>query len=255
VRDRLGLDVDLEVLAVEGGVLAPEQSGQHLGVLVGVPPGVAVVHPVHALDDRLVGRADAEREARAAHGLVHRGGAHELQRRVAGVGLEHGRAELDRLRGPARDGHGGEWVARHRAGIPEAREAVGLGPLCLLDHPVDGSGSTCQSDAHAENLRWEVMARDALLDDDEVATRLAVHPGWQVVDGKLHRELRFADFTEAFAFMTAVAATAEELDHHPDWSNSWNRVVIDITNHDAGGLTARCFALVAAADQAAGTAT
>jgi 4a-hydroxytetrahydrobiopterin dehydratase len=99
------------------------------------------------------------------------------------------------------------------------------------------------------------MARDALLSDTDIATRLAKLPGWDVADGRLHRELRFADFAGAFAFMTEVAAAAEDLDHHPDWSNSWNRVVIDITNHDAGGLTDRCFALAAAVDQAAADAT
>lgn len=68
-------------------------------------------------------------------------------------------------------------------------------------------------------------------------------PGWSVVDGKLHRELEFADFREAFAFMTAVALEAEKLDHHPDWSNSWNRVVIDVVNHSAGGITDLCYTL------------
>jgi 4a-hydroxytetrahydrobiopterin dehydratase len=64
-------------------------------------------------------------------------------------------------------------------------------------------------------------------------------PGWELRGRSLHRELRFADFAEAWAFMCRVAAVAEELDHHPDWSNSWNRVVIDLTSHDAGGLTER----------------
>ena len=64
--------------------------------------------------------------------------------------------------------------------------------------------------------------------------------GWAIVDEKLHRELEFRDFSEAFAFMTRVALVAEQLDHHPDWSNSWNRVVLDITNHAAGGLSERC---------------
>jgi 4a-hydroxytetrahydrobiopterin dehydratase len=95
------------------------------------------------------------------------------------------------------------------------------------------------------------MARDQVLSDDELATKLADHPAWEVVDGKLHRELTFADFGEAFAFMTRVALAAEKLDHHPDWSNSWNKVVIDITNHAAGGLTDLCFTLAAAADGAA----
>jgi 4a-hydroxytetrahydrobiopterin dehydratase len=61
-----------------------------------------------------------------------------------------------------------------------------------------------------------------------------VPEGWEVVDGRLHRELTFADFAEAFAFMGRVAAEAERLGHHPDWSNSWNRVVIDLVTHDDG---------------------
>lgn len=72
--------------------------------------------------------------------------------------------------------------------------------------------------------------------------------GWAEVDGKLHRELEFADFAEAWAFMEGVAALAEEHDHHPDWSNSWNRVVIDLVSHDAGGITERDHRLAAAID-------
>ena len=98
------------------------------------------------------------------------------------------------------------------------------------------------------------MPRDALLTDDEVRARLTEHPGWVLMDGRLHRDLEFADFAAAFACMTEVAAAAEELDHHPDWSNSWNQLVIDITNHASGGLTARCFALAAAIDRAAAAA-
>jgi 4a-hydroxytetrahydrobiopterin dehydratase len=74
---------------------------------------------------------------------------------------------------------------------------------------------------------------DELVTDPEVA-------GWTVAGAGLHRELTFADFSEAFAFMTRVALIAEKLDHHPDWSNSWNRVVIDITSHDRGGITQLC---------------
>ena len=69
---------------------------------------------------------------------------------------------------------------------------------------------------------------------------------WSVVDGRLHRELTFDDFDAAFAFMTRVAAEARRLDHHPDWSNSWNRVVIDIVNHAEGGITERCVELARA---------
>ena len=95
---------------------------------------------------------------------------------------------------------------------------------------------------------------DEVLAPDEVTARLAERPAWTVVDGTLHRELEFPGFASAFAFMTQVALAAEKLDHHPDWSNSWNRVVVDITNHASGGLTGRCFDLAAAVDAAAGSA-
>ena len=77
-------------------------------------------------------------------------------------------------------------------------------------------------------------------------TDIEVPEGWEVVDGKLHRELTFADFSEAFGFMARVALAAERADHHPDWSNSWNTVVIDLVSHDAGGLTDRDRALAEA---------
>jgi 4a-hydroxytetrahydrobiopterin dehydratase len=62
---------------------------------------------------------------------------------------------------------------------------------------------------------------------------------WDERDGKLHREFTFADFSEAWAFMSRVALLAEKNNHHPDWSNSWNKVVIDLVSHDAGGITDR----------------
>ncbi len=62
-------------------------------------------------------------------------------------------------------------------------------------------------------------------------------PGWSLVDGKLHRELVFSDFNAAFGFMTRVALIAEAMGHHPEWRNVWNRVAIDLTTHDTGGLS------------------
>ncbi|MGZ4692121.1 MAG: 4a-hydroxytetrahydrobiopterin dehydratase [Acidimicrobiales bacterium] len=64
--------------------------------------------------------------------------------------------------------------------------------------------------------------------------------GWDVVEGKLHRSFTFADFSEAFGFMARVALIAEKLNHHPDWSNSWNRVEIAIVSHDEGGISELC---------------
>jgi 4a-hydroxytetrahydrobiopterin dehydratase len=60
--------------------------------------------------------------------------------------------------------------------------------------------------------------------------------------------LKFADFSEAFAFMTRVALLAEKADHHPEWSNVWNRVDILLTTHDAGGLSTRDIAMAQAID-------
>lgn len=59
---------------------------------------------------------------------------------------------------------------------------------------------------------------------------------WEHRDDALHREFTFADFSEAFAFMTRVAMLAEQAAHHPEWSNVWNRVSITLTTHDAGGV-------------------
>jgi len=70
---------------------------------------------------------------------------------------------------------------------------------------------------------------------------LAELTGWKMAEGRdaLKRSLKFADFSSAFAFMTRVALAAEKLDHHPEWSNVWNRVEITLSTHDAGGLTQR----------------
>ncbi|MBV8978521.1 MAG: 4a-hydroxytetrahydrobiopterin dehydratase [Alphaproteobacteria bacterium] len=64
-------------------------------------------------------------------------------------------------------------------------------------------------------------------------------PNWQEVSGRdaIVRHLKFKDFNQAFAFMTRVALLAEKMDHHPEWSNVYNRVDITLTTHDAGGVT------------------
>jgi 4a-hydroxytetrahydrobiopterin dehydratase len=67
----------------------------------------------------------------------------------------------------------------------------------------------------------------------------------------IRRAFAFADFSEAFAFMTRVALAAEKLDHHPDWSNVWNRVEIALTTHDTGGLTRRDVTLARTIDRLA----
>lgn len=66
---------------------------------------------------------------------------------------------------------------------------------------------------------------------------------WRIVEGKLHVSLKFQDFTHAFSFMSAIALQAEKLNHHPDWSNAYDRVEIYLVTHDAGGLTELDFKL------------
>lgn len=81
------------------------------------------------------------------------------------------------------------------------------------------------------------MNRPSLLSPGEIATRLESLPGWSLSNKTLRREFVFADFPEAFAFMTHVALVAEKEGHHPDWSNAWNRVTVALSTHDAGGVT------------------
>jgi 4a-hydroxytetrahydrobiopterin dehydratase len=93
------------------------------------------------------------------------------------------------------------------------------------------------------------MARTPKLGETDVQAGLARLPQWTLHEGKLRRELAFADFSEAFAFMARVALLAEKADHHPDWSNSWNKVVIELTSHDAGGVTQRDLDLAGAIER------
>ena len=72
---------------------------------------------------------------------------------------------------------------------------------------------------------------------------LQKQPAWSLRDGKLHREYLFADFNAAFGFMARVALLAEKADHHPEWCNVYNRVTVDLSTHDAGGVTAKDLAL------------
>ena len=92
------------------------------------------------------------------------------------------------------------------------------------------------------------MPQIAKLSDEAVAQALRAHPAWSIEAGKLHREFRFADFNAAFAFMARVALVAEQIDHHPEWFNVYNRVVVDLTTHDARGISQSDFDLAAKMD-------
>ena len=94
----------------------------------------------------------------------------------------------------------------------------------------------------------------AKLTDTERDEALAALPGWthDAERDAIARSFRFADFGEAFAFMTRVALEAEKADHHPEWSNVWNRVDILLTTHSAGGLTEKDVALAKKIEAIAG---
>ena len=81
------------------------------------------------------------------------------------------------------------------------------------------------------------------LSDDEVRSRLKQLAGWDLHEGKLHREFKFNDFVEAFGFMSRVALMAESAGHHPEWFNVYNTVRIDLATHDVGGISERDFDL------------
>ena len=88
------------------------------------------------------------------------------------------------------------------------------------------------------------------LDDASRTALLAAHPQWTLAPDReaIVREFRFADFSAAFAFMTRVAMIAEVMDHHPEWSNVYNRVTIHLTTHDANGLSERDARMARAVD-------
>jgi 4a-hydroxytetrahydrobiopterin dehydratase len=99
------------------------------------------------------------------------------------------------------------------------------------------------------------MARPNKLDPQEIAAALGEKPlaGWSVVEGKLRREFRFGSFVAAFGFMTSIALVAERMNHHPEWFNVYNRVEVDLTTHDAGGITTLDLELARAMNELAQT--
>ncbi len=86
------------------------------------------------------------------------------------------------------------------------------------------------------------------LDDAAIASELATLDGWKRVGDKLHRSIQFADFVTAFSFMAGAALVAERIGHHPEWFNVYHTVKIDLTTHDAGGISAFDFQLARAMD-------
>ncbi len=81
------------------------------------------------------------------------------------------------------------------------------------------------------------MATPDKLTEAQIGEAVASLDGWELQDGKLHRQFKFKTFVEAWGFMSRVALLAEKMNHHPEWFNVWNTVRIDLSTHDVGGLS------------------
>ncbi len=91
------------------------------------------------------------------------------------------------------------------------------------------------------------------LNEAEIAEHMKSLPRWELAGDRIKRTFRFEDFVEAFGWMTSVALVAERMDHHPEWRNVWANVEVELSTHDAGGLTERDMKLAAAMDALAGS--
>jgi 4a-hydroxytetrahydrobiopterin dehydratase len=87
------------------------------------------------------------------------------------------------------------------------------------------------------------------LSQQDIDSNLESVPGWAVEAETITATFTFKDFSAAFAFMTRVAGLANEANHHPDWSNSYNKVMVHLSSHEAGGITLQDFELAAAISQ------
>lgn len=137
------------------------------------------------------------------------------------------------------------WIAALGVGL---FFAIGLGSPAI-------ARSTHTLDLHYYEQvisRVQTVAMSApVLSSDELNTALTQLDGWSIQDGKLHRQYKFGTFVEAFGFMTSVALVAESMNHHPEWFNVYNRVTIDLTTHDSGGITQKDIDLAKKANQLA----
>jgi 4a-hydroxytetrahydrobiopterin dehydratase len=114
--------------------------------------------------------------------------------------------------------------------------AIGLAIGLIMLGVVLQSASLNAAPPPTTKLQEKTMSAPVISADDLKVT-LAQLNGWTVKDGKLHREYKFKSFVEAFGFMSSLALVAEAMGHHPEWFNVYNRVTIDLTTHDSGGIT------------------
>ena len=87
--------------------------------------------------------------------------------------------------------------------------------------------------------------------NEEIQAFIEANNSWELIDNKLHKQFEFKNFIQAFGFMTQVAMIAEKSDHHPEWFNVYKTVKVDLTTHEADGITERDFTLAIAMDKVA----
>ena len=75
------------------------------------------------------------------------------------------------------------------------------------------------------------------LSEEQIKKEISSLQGWNVINGKLHRDFVFKDYVDAFGFMCRASIHIEKMNHHPEWFNVYNKISIDLTTHDAGGIT------------------
>jgi 4a-hydroxytetrahydrobiopterin dehydratase len=111
--------------------------------------------------------------------------------------------------------------------------------LGLISSPVLALTPMCENSYNLEQLTYQenIMASTQLLAPEELNQVISELEGWSIENNKLHKRYQFRSFVEAFGFMTSLALVAESMGHHPEWFNVYNRVTIDLTTHDAGGIT------------------
>ncbi|WP_225938359.1 4a-hydroxytetrahydrobiopterin dehydratase [Leptothermofonsia sichuanensis] len=118
-----------------------------------------------------------------------------------------------------------------------------IGAIALLScPPVLASPVAVMSQTVFQATDFQLTAQEIpmsapRLSEEELKNALSQLEGWSVKDGKLHRQYQFGSFIEAFGFMSSMALVAESMGHHPEWFNVYNRVTIDLTTHDSGGIT------------------
>jgi 4a-hydroxytetrahydrobiopterin dehydratase len=133
-----------------------------------------------------------------------------------------------------------QWQAVKKKAIaaisPRSLSAIVLTLLLLFVPPALSASPQSRPAPTQENPTQENMM-PAPLSASELEKAIADLPNWSLENKKLHRQFQFPSFVEAFGFMSSVALVAESMGHHPEWFNVYNRVTVDLTTHDAGGIT------------------